>query len=400
VAAVLVVASTHCSAVAQQLMVGADGAVHLEANPTNASTPVVIQQTPDVLPAQAAMPAFQMPMVAGQYPMAGAACAPCQAPVPQYVPMVAQVAQQPQPKPTTCSVFGDFLYLHPIGADVAHAQQQDGIGGAGTVPFGDIGVADFDYEPAIRAGGAWWLTECSSLVASYTFFEGDSTSSLSAPTIPGGGGAVGSLVQHPGAAILASAGPVTATGELKFQLGDGEYNAQFIGDDCFELAGSVGVRYAHLEQNFNQSGVFAGGAGGVINTATNIDFDGGGPKFGLNGQRNLGNTRFSIYGRTNVSPLVGTFRSSYTMLNNTTQVLLARANWSDDRFMTIFDYEFGLAWTGPRGHLRLGAGYMSSHWFNAVTTSEFINAVQTSNYLNVSDTISFDGPVAHVEVLW
>ena len=37
------------------------------------------------------------------------------------------------------TMFGDFLYLQVTDVDVAHAQQQDGIGGAGTVPFGEIG---------------------------------------------------------------------------------------------------------------------------------------------------------------------------------------------------------------------------------------------------------------------
>jgi hypothetical protein len=43
---------------------------------------------------------------------------------------------------------------------------------------------------------------------------------------------------------------------------------------------------------------------------------------------------------------------------------------------------------------------MFSHWMNAVTTPEFIDAVQADNYTDVEDTITFDGVVTRVEVLW
>ena len=65
------------------------------------------------------------------------------------------------------AIWAEFLFLHPTGADVAHAQQQNGTGGAGTVPFGVIGTADPHYEPGFRLGAIINLSPCSSLVASY-----------------------------------------------------------------------------------------------------------------------------------------------------------------------------------------------------------------------------------------
>lgn len=384
---------------AQQLMVGADGAVHLDSLQGVDTSPVVIEQPPTIIPAQG--PVVQMPTVAGQIPYGNVQYGvPCVTGVPMAQPMYAQVMQQQQPKQTLCTVFGEFLYLHPTGADVTHAQQQNGLGGPGTVPFGQIGVTDFTYEPAWRVGGSWWLSDCTSIVGSYTSFNASATDRIAPPALPGGGGTVGSFVTHPGAALDASIGPLNAGAGLEFQLADGEYNAQLVEYECYALYGSVGLRYAHLEQDFAQQGEFAGGFGGTIGTSADVSFDGGGMKLGLNGHRELGNTRFSIYGRSSVSPLVGQFSSHYAMRNTTGDILLAQADWRDDRVITLLDYELGIAWTGPRGHLRLSAGYMASHWFNAVTTSSYINAVQTSNYLDVSDTISFDGPVAHAEVLW
>src|SRR4051794_4251999 len=105
-----------------------------------------------------------------------------------------------------CCFFADFLYLQVTDADVTHAQQQNGIGGAGTVPFGEIGTIDAKYDSGIRVGGAICCGPCSEFLVSYSFFETDNDETLDAPNIPGGGGAVGSLVHHPGAAITASAG--------------------------------------------------------------------------------------------------------------------------------------------------------------------------------------------------
>jgi hypothetical protein len=296
------------------------------------------------------------------------------------------------------SIWGDFLYLHATGADVHHAQQQDGVGGAGTVPFGVIGRTDPGYEPGFRVGGVINLSSCSSLALAYTFYESDSVSSLLAPIIPGGGGAVGSLVHHPGAAILASAGPVNANYEIDFQLAEFEYRRLLLGDSRGWLNYSVGARYAHLEQEFFQGGVFSGGQAGVINTRTTADFDGGGALFGLDGERMVGCRGFSIYGNAGVSPIVGQFSNDFTQVNQSTDVLLANSWSKDDRFVTIVDFEAGLAWTSDSGTLRLSAGYLAQFWYNTITTPELISAVQANNYTDMGDTLSFDGLMTRVEV--
>lgn len=291
------------------------------------------------------------------------------------------------------SVWGEFLYLHPTGVDMAHAQQQNGIGGAGTTPFGRIGTDDPTYQPGFRVGSNWALDKSSSIAGSYTFYESQARDTV----VPGAGGSVGSLVHHPGAAITASAGTVNSTYDIDFQLADLEYRRLLFGSDRNWMNYRIGVLYGHLEQDFSQTGVFSGGSAGTIDTRTDIDFDGGGVKLGLDGERLIGCRGFSFYGRASVSPIVGQFSSDYTMLNSTTSVLLANAVWKDDRFVTILDYEFGLAWTGPRNRWRFSGGYMASFWFNAVTTPSFIDAVQADNYVGVSDTISFDGFTTRLE---
>jgi hypothetical protein len=321
-------------------------------------------------------------------------CPPPVQPVPCPPPVVVA------PPPMRWKIFGDALWLQPTGADVAHAQQQDGIGGAGTVPFGLIGVTDSEFDLGYRVGGEFKIDPCSAVFASYTFYETETTDVVDPPIIPGGSGAVGSLVHHPGAAITASAGPVTADYDIEFQLGDAAYRQFLLLDETRNVSVFAGGRFGRLEQDFMQTGVFGGGLGGTRNTNTNIEFTGGGPMVGFDAEHRIGCSPFSVYGRGLTAALTGQFESDYSLVNVTADTLLAEAHWEDDRIVPMLDYELGLAWTSPGNHLRLAVGYMATHWFNAVTTPVFIDAVQANNYTDVGDTISFDGAVGHVELRW
>ena len=300
------------------------------------------------------------------------------------------------------SVFGEILYLHATDADLAHAQQQNGIGGAGTAPFGRIGTLDPDYEPAARIGITKACTNCSSVTASFTHYESRAVDFLDQPgvlVIPGTGGEVGSLVHHPGAVITASVGPVNSNYDIDFQVGEIEYRSVWKASSRYVINWSRGVRYGHLEQDFTQSGIFAGGAAGVLNTTTNVDFDGGGLKAGLDGEHRIGCRGFSIFGKVSVSPMSGTVQADYTMITDNS-ILLANAVWKDDRIITLLDYEAGLSWTDPCRKWRFSSGYTGAHWFNAVTTAEFINTVQANDYDSAKGTISFSGLTARVERRW
>jgi hypothetical protein len=115
----------------------------------------------------------------------------------------------------------------------------------------------------------------------------------------------------------------------------------------------AGARFAQLDQNFIQTGTFGGGQGGVIDTSTSVEFTGAGPMAGIDGARQIGATRFSVYGRSLVAAITGEFDSRYRMFNRSTAILLAESLWKDDRIMPMLDWELGVAWTSPQGHLRL-----------------------------------------------
>jgi hypothetical protein len=314
------------------------------------------------------------------------------------------VVPPPPPPPLRWTIFGEALWLHPTGADLAHAQQQDGTGGAGTAPLGVIGVADPDYDIGFRAGAEYQFDPCAAIFASYMFFETSTESVVFAPDIPGGVGGVFSLVHHPGASINASAGPVNANYDIDFQIGDAAYRQFLVLDNFREVSVFAGGRFGQLDQEFSQTGVFSGGQGGTIDTTTTIEFTGGGPMAGIDAERRIDASGFSVYGRALVAALTGQFDSHYRMFNSTTVTTLAEAFWEDDRIVPMLDYELGLAWTSPNCRFRFAAGYLATHWFNALTTPVFIDAVQANNYTDaggaISDTVSFDGLVGHAEFRW
>lgn len=292
-------------------------------------------------------------------------------------------------------VYGVFLMLHPVGGDMHFAQQQNGTGGAGTTPFGEIAVADPDYDAGFRVGGLWALDAYTGLGVSYTFFESDAMGGVDAPAIAQG--TVGSLVHHPGAAVTSSAGPVRGAYSIDFQIADIDTRHILVATCNRWVYATLGARWADLDQQFGTSGIYAGSQGGDISTTSDLDYQGAGLRIGLDGEQLLGQSRLSIYGNAYASSLVGEMTGRYRMRNETTVTDLAIARWTDDRIVPMLEYELGLAWTNRNGCLRLSVGYTMIHYFNVATTPVFIDAVQADNYVDLGDTLSFSGLTSRVE---
>lgn len=293
--------------------------------------------------------------------------------------------------------YGEFLYLRPTGGDVAHAQQQNGTGppgsgAAGTTPFGRIATVSHDFEPAVRVGGGCYLDECSSFRFSYTFFEAADDDFVTVNS----GGALGSLVQHPGASITASTGPAAAAQSIDFEIADFVFHDRLRDLGWCQLNYSLGGQYGQLEQQFAQDGIFVAGTAGGIDTTTDIEFNGGGLKGGLDMLRCLGRG-VNFYAKSSAAVMSGRFNARYYSLNSTTATDLAIAEWEDNRIVPQLEIEVGLKLNTSDERFWLSAGYVSQHWFNTVTTAEFIDAVQADNYTDVSDTLSFDGLTARFE---
>lgn len=292
-------------------------------------------------------------------------------------------------------VFGEYLLLRAFDVDMAHGIQQNGVGGLGTAPAGDVGTAQPGFTSGYRVGAAWSC--CCNTDVSVTYTEYATATSNLLLAAPGIGGTAASLVLFPNTVTAASTfDSLFATYSIDFQTFDIDYSTLLCGADYAKVNFLIGARYGHLQQDFQQNGVFAG-ATGEERTNTNIGFDGVGARAGLDGQWELGASRFAIYARSNLSVLFGNFTSNYSQFDVTTTTLEASSHWVDGRVLPILENQLGLEWTSCSGCCRFSAGYSTFYWFNTVDTAEFIQAVQSQSFTRASQTIAFTGLSARAE---
>jgi hypothetical protein len=293
-----------------------------------------------------------------------------------------------------CGFFGDYLFLRAFDVDMAHGIQQNGVGGLGTAPAGDVGVDQPQFSSGFRVGADWACSTCSDLSVTYTWYDSSTSDLLLAA--PGLGGTTASLVLFPNTISAASTfSSLFSTYEIDFQTVDVDYNVLMNRSEYGAWNLTIGARYAHLQQDFAQLGQFAGAVGSV-NTSTSIGFDGVGLRTGLDGQWELGRSRVALYGKGMLSVLFGEFNSRYTQADLTAPMTIeANSHWIDSRALPILETEIGLQWTSCKDHWQLGAGYYTAYWFNTVDTAEFIQAVQNQSFTRVGQAMVFTGLTAH-----
>lgn len=185
---------------------------------------------------------------------------------------------------------------------------------------------------------------------------------------------------------------------IRFDLGDLDYRREFYSNECSSIGYVVGIRYASLRQQFDSQ--FESAITGNVNTQVN--FDGGGLRLGLEAER-FGMRNISVYGKASASFLGGEFRGSY-LQSDTNLPVVTQTDWKEARFVSILDCEVGVYWTSCNKRVRASAGYMVSGWMNVVKSAEFISSVQANKYhgpdkINGNGLV-FDGLVARVEYNW
>lgn len=290
--------------------------------------------------------------------------------------------------------FAELLVLRARGADVAYALPRNGVDPATAVPFGGVATANPNYDPSgFRLGGIYALDRCSSLQFAYTYYQTETDGSVFANPPLG----VHSLVTDPHTYTTASDSLAALSRyRIGFQFADMDYRRLIAGGRNWAVNYTLGTRYAHLSQNFRESQPIGPGATSV---ATNINFDGGGSRVGLMGERKAFDRGFLFYGKAFADILVGNFRSDFHQLNNFQQTQVW-TSWKDFRPVPILEYELGAGWQNASGRFRISGGYYFACWFNTVSTSNYIQAVQTNNYVNVGSAITFDGLVARAQYVW
>lgn len=286
--------------------------------------------------------------------------------------------------------FGQFLLLRPGSTDQIYELEFDDP--APAFPTGQTGRVNIDEEPGFRVGLSCAASDCTSLVASYTFFEGNTRDSITANA----GNLLVSQVIHPDLGTTGGAGlSSSASYGIDFQLIDLAYRHIWRANNTYAINWTAGFRYGNLEQDFlgvQERAV----ATGNVTVDSDVDFDGFGMLFGVDATRRSCESGLMIYGRGLSSFLAGDWRGDYSATN---QFLggVVRNDYDDYRITPVLELELGLGWQSKCGRCQATVGYMTSAWYNAVSNRQYINAVRNDNLVSVDETITFNGLTAGVE---
>ncbi len=277
----------------------------------------------------------------------------------------------------------DFLYLTAREVDLAYATHVDGPI-ANAAPLAPSRLVDPDHEPGFRLGGAVALDSWTSITATFWYFRSQVSNSLMLPVNTGW---IRSDTTHPTTAAIANDSLfASASDEIEFAMGDLAYRGLICGACDFSWNLLLGVRYAQLDQRFRGQYLI----GGATTVDTEIEFNGLGPRFGLEGERRL-DGGLLVYGHVFGNLLLGALSTDYIQQNATAGVQ-ARADIDDDfRIVPQGELELGVGWQNSTDRLHVRAGYYLGTWFNVVTTPVWIDSVRTNNGSNLHESLIFDG---------
>ncbi len=291
-------------------------------------------------------------------------------------------------------VFAEFLYLRPGNVDVVYAREQTSFDPALASPTGPVGRANISSGTGFRIGANWALDNCASLVATYTWFESGTDNDITATP----GNVLDLVVGHPSLATSgASSRAASASYDLDFQLLDVDYRSLLWGSCDAGIDYTVGLRYAHLSQDFVASqDIFS--AAGLTSVGTQIGFDGFGLHFGLDGIKRRAGSGLLLYSKGDVSFVGGEFKANYVQANQFGGAAVVRNELADYRVVTILEAELGIGWESAGGRVRVTGGYAVSGWLDTLTTGSYIDGVRAGSYTNLGETLTFDGLVTRAEL--
>jgi len=299
--------------------------------------------------------------------------------------------------PNTCcmpcwQVYAEFLYLRAGNQEVVYGVPINGPIAPGVVPIqvGPTGIVDPDYDPGFRVGFTKSICESAAFAGTFTLFDSqtDGVMNVTAPVV------IRSMVIHP-SSLNAAADWLSAQAryDVAFRMADLDYRQILLAGRCWSLTGLAGARYGQLEQAFRST--FTGLGTETINT--DVNFDGGGLRLGLDAEHHAESWGFFLYGKTHASFLGGKFRARYFQGNNLDPVIVD-TYWNANRVVSTLDLELGLGWRHVDDCFRINVGYRVSAWYNTVTTADFIGAVQQNDFGGLSSLTTFDGLAIRAEV--
>jgi hypothetical protein len=282
--------------------------------------------------------------------------------------------------------------LRPGNVDHIYTIEQNTVV-PGNDPTGPVGRVNVDEEIAYRVGFSVCASQCTSLVVGWTKYEGNTGDRIGRRS----DNVLNSQIIHPstlttGGSSLASA----ANYGIDFQLADLAYRHIWKACDIYAINWLAGVRYGQLKQDLltaQQVSV----ATGLVANKIDVDFDGFGMMFGVDAERRSPCTGLMVYSKALSSFLAGDWKGSYIQQNQFQGGIVAN-KYEDYRVTPLLELELGLGWRSKCGRCRASVGYMTSAWYDSISTREYVDAVRNNRYISVDETITFNGLTSRVEV--
>ncbi|MDB5392314.1 MAG: hypothetical protein JWM11_7960 [Planctomycetaceae bacterium] len=289
-------------------------------------------------------------------------------------------------------VWADFLFAKVRGTDVTYATPVDGTLST-SVPLGPQAVTGFDYQPGYRIGGAWAIDCGSSITANYMSYQ---TSTEDNAHLAGGGGTFfrADTVLPGTLNVAADSLTAKAFNYVDIQTADLNFKSLLWYGDCYSVNYVLGAKYSHLDQQFNARYSVLG----KTNVDTEVDFDGAGPRVGLEGERFFPNSGFMTYSKGALNLLCGGSSAKYLQTNVFTGIQ-GQTSLSQGRVVFMPELELGAGWQNCTGRFRVTAGYYVAGWFNMLSTPEYLSTVRTdqNSFEHQIKTLTLDGMTLRAE---
>ncbi|HAA51553.1 MAG TPA: hypothetical protein DCE43_17675 [Planctomycetaceae bacterium] len=288
---------------------------------------------------------------------------------------------------------GEFLYLQARTVDIPFATPIDGIGET-AVPIGATLFVDPTHQPGFRVGFTDNRTADSSISTDFWHYQSQSQTSGS---MTGGSGFFEALLVHPNTTSVAADSLATdATFDIDFSIVDAHYRTTFHETDLCSIDLVAGARYVRIQEDLRASYSILG----TTNLTTNLNFDGVGPRIGLELERPLDANRWNLFVRGYGSMLLGNVTANFTQTNALAGGTQATTSLDDSRFVPTTELEIGLNWNSANGHWNFSGGYYIATYHNALTTGRFIQGVQNHDLYKLEDDLTFSGLMTRIEVQW
>lgn len=318
-------------------------------------------------------------------------------------------------------VGGEYLYVRASSSD-ASAYLEQNIEELETAPFDRVHQLDFQHESGFRFYGGYRLCDCGEEIR-WTYTQFDSSAQTLAP-----GFEVSGLIQihvPMEATGLPGVGGTIINGDIRVKSGDLEYAKTIplgapmdccdagcgeCGDGCcdcepccggcpaWDITWSGGVRFAtaDLRRTFvaldNDEEV-------LTNASSKISFDGGGPRFGLEGRRYFGcDGWFSAYLKGNISLLLGNVNIVNHRESTEDPGQVVSQYFRNRNVIPVTEIEAGMTCRATK-YGTLSAGYLFSAWHDLGFRDQYSNLAgsQFGETYDDANILAFDGLFLRLE---